>query len=201
MTFSRPGTSILCVGVIGIVGAWAFTVHLANTRYDGTENYAIDFPTSITGWKVLPKSPESLFLFENPQKHYLLRGSVSQVISDVNPTPELTTDTMAQFYIDRTHENMKDWTAERESDVKASNVRFSVIQRQRKSRVVITAFTVKGNTTLMVSLSSDTATPQGKADALNDLDGYIKHISLNFEDIGGGKKAVTDDKGRLINVQ
>jgi hypothetical protein len=196
----RPSTSVLSVGIVGILVAGAYAGYRSKTRFDGTENYGIAFPTSFPGWKSMPKTPESLFIFENPKKHFLLRGSVSQVIADVNPTPNDTTDSMAEFYIDRTHENMPDWTASRAADLPGSNVRFSVIQRQRKQHAVITAFTVKGNTTLMISISTQSGGPASVADAMTELGSYLKGVSLNLKDMGGGRKAVTDSNGRPVSL-
>ncbi len=198
---SVPSTSLLCFGVIGVVGAWGYTSYLASTRFDGTENYSIDYSKNFKGWAPMPKTPESLFIFENLKKGYILRGSVSQVISDVNPTPDLTTDSMAQFYIDRTRENMPNWTAERVQDLNGKNVRFSLIERKQKDHTVLTAFTVKGNTTFMVSLSARSGDPVVVKDAINNLTDYVKSIALNQSDMGGGKKAVAEASANPLAMQ
>jgi hypothetical protein len=111
----------------------------------------------MAGWKEVPHGPQTLFLYRDPKTGLLLRGAVNQIIADVNPTPELHTDGIAQHFIDRTKENMPDWNvAKAYGDVAgADGMRFRLIRRERPGKCVITAFAVKGNTTLIVSLSAN----------------------------------------------
>jgi hypothetical protein len=104
----------------------------------------------------------------------------------------MTTDSMAQFYIDCTHENMPGWTAVRSKDMQGKNARFSVIERHCKGRTVITAFTVKGNTTFMccVTAKAQDATTVGAA--MSDLSKMVGLIGLSREDMGGGEKAASE---------
>lgn len=191
-SFSRSGTSILGVGLVGILGAWTYSKYVKANEFAGTENYAIVYPTSLPAWKTMPKSPESLFIFKDQKDDFLLRGSVSQVISDVNPTPELNTNGIAQYYIDRTHENMTGWTAQRSPDLPGANIDFSVITRQQKKHTVITAFAVKGNTTLLVSISAQQATQGVVNRAMASLASCLKMISFKLTDMGGGLKAAQE---------
>jgi hypothetical protein len=74
------------------------------------------------------------------------------MVADVNPTPELDTDGIADYYKDRTDENMRDWKATKLGAVAGQDVPFAVIRRSTKDRVIVTAYAVRGNTTVLVSL-------------------------------------------------
>ncbi|HEY0867806.1 MAG TPA: hypothetical protein VGE01_10520 [Fimbriimonas sp.] len=127
-----------------------------------------------TGWKELPHGPQTLFLFQEPRTGVLLRGAVNQIVADVNPTPELDTDGIAQYYVDRTHENMKDWQAKMGEKVKAKDGEFRIIERERKDKKVVTAYAVKGNTTLLVSISGG---PEAKVEVDRKMPEFKEYLS------------------------
>jgi hypothetical protein len=79
----------------------------------------------------------------------------SQIVAEFNPTPNDTNDTVAQYYVDRTHENLKGWTAEVTDKVQAKNGSYQIIDRQRDGKRAVSAFGVLGNSTFIVSLSGN----------------------------------------------
>ncbi len=181
---------MMSIAVIGLSGAVGFRAYKKATMYNGTENYQIEYPKSFANWKSLPHTPQTLFLFQDPTKMFLLRGAVSQVISEVNPTPELDTDGLANYYIDRTNENMTGWTAEKLGDIRGQrDQRFSVIERKGSGKTVLTAFSARGNTTLMVTVSAHKQSSEAVDEALLDLKNYVSQIGLVLTDMGGGREA------------
>ncbi|HVL38302.1 MAG TPA: hypothetical protein VM328_02820 [Fimbriimonadaceae bacterium] len=115
-------------------------------------NYALLYKKPA-GWTEKPHSPFTLFLYEHPETKVLLRGAVNNVVADFNPTPELDTNGIAQYNVDTTEQNMPDWTVKRLEPIGAKVGSFSAIWRERNDRTVVTAFFVKGNTTVMITLS------------------------------------------------
>ena len=107
------------------------------------------------GWEAVPHGPQTLFLYRNPKSGLYLRGAQSQIVAEFNPTPDETNDSIAQFYVDRTHENLKEWTAVVTDKVQARNGSYQIIDRQRNGKRVVSAFGVQGNSTFIVSLSGN----------------------------------------------
>jgi len=139
-----------------------------------SSNYKVVYAPP-SGWKAVPHGPQTLFLYKNPTSGVLLRGSVNQIIADVNPTPELDTDGIARYYVDRTHDNMPEWTAELGEKVDAHNTSFQIIDREKKDKAVMTAYAVKGNTTLLVSLSGNGG--KGKTAVFSTMPEFKTYLS------------------------
>jgi hypothetical protein len=116
-------------------------------------NFSIKIPQPHPGWDRLRHGPQTLFLYGDRKKGLLLRGSVNQMIDDVNPTPDLDRDGLAKTVVENTHDNMKGWSAEVQDKVDSPSASFRIVRRSEKDHTVVTAFCVKGNTTLLVSLS------------------------------------------------
>jgi hypothetical protein len=149
---SRSLFTILAVGAALTTVAVLYANRAA--QRDDTKNYRVGYQVELP-WKEVPHGPQTLFLYRHPDSNLLLRGAVNQVVSDINPTPELGTNGLADLYIDLTKQNQKDWSAEKLDRIEAQGVDFQLIRRERKGKVVITAFGVRGNTTLVVSLSGN----------------------------------------------
>jgi len=147
-------TAFLGAGVVLIGAAGLFTSRVKADQAASIINYKIGHEMPV-GWKPIQHGPQTLFLYRHPVTHLLLRGAVNQVVSEINPTPDLQTDSIAQYYIDRTVENQPEWHAARLPDVDANGNHFSMIRREKDGKCVITAFTVKGNTTFMASVSAN----------------------------------------------
>src|SRR5579862_2692834 len=110
----RSGLRIwLAVPALALVGsAIAWRMHQKTADADSVKNYEIRWPHP-SGWNILPHGPQTLFKFQDPKTKLVIRGAANQMVADVNPTPDLDTDGIADYYNDRTDENMKDqgWTA------------------------------------------------------------------------------------------
>jgi hypothetical protein len=166
------------ISALGIVGALMYAGKVKTERAESIYNYKIGY-TSPEGYKAITHGPQALFLYRNLDNRLLLRGSVNQVYSDVNPTPELQTEGIAQYYLDRTAENQPGWTGTKMDLVEGQDANFRLIRRENKSKCVITAFAVKGNTTVLVSLSGNDKEVKSIDTELPHFRDYLKSIRLN----------------------
>lgn len=137
-------------------------------------NFSIDVPKPFSGWENRPHGPQTYFLYGQPKRGLLLRGSVNQMIDSTNPTPDLDRDNLAKLIVDNTHENMPGWNAVVEDQVEAKGTSFRIVRRSEKNHVVVTAFSVKGNTTLLISLS---ARDDNAGEVDKDMDEFRKFLS------------------------
>ncbi|MBZ0214017.1 MAG: hypothetical protein K8H99_09480 [Nitrospirae bacterium] len=150
--------SVVLYGIVilGCLGAFNhFSRKLNPYRFADNQNYEILWSEHV-GWKKLSPGPQQLFMYSDRETNIRLIGSVSRIMDEVNPTPELDTDGLADLYIGTTRENMKGWSAERHPDF-AGQERFSMILREGPDRTTWTAFVAKGNTTLIVSMGANGA--------------------------------------------
>jgi len=170
--------------VIILIPAAVALVKYKKFQHDSVLNYAITYPHP-TEWKELHHSPQTLFLFQNSKTHLLLRGAVNQIISDINPSPDMQADQLADYYMARTAENMPDWTGAKIGRVKGPDTTFSLIKRERKGKCVVTGYAVKGNTTFMVTLSANEGELKDIEPAMNDFRGFVSQIRLTEKDMSG----------------
>lgn len=106
------------------------------------------------GWKpVEQRSPLTLFLYQHPERHVTISGFQYHVENEVNTSPDMDADGLANFYLETTKANQPDWTGKRLEDQQSGDLTFSVIERSRKGKVVFTAYAVRGNTTIGASLA------------------------------------------------
>ncbi|MFZ4508902.1 MAG: hypothetical protein ACOYON_14530 [Fimbriimonas sp.] len=112
------------------------------------------------GFVARPHGPHSIYLYEHEKNGVMFIGAVNRVYSEVNPTPDLHTDGIAQFYVDRTHENQKGWSAKTLEKVHGKDIDFRIVRREGPDKVVVTAFGVKGNTTVMLSMTANVGKTQ-----------------------------------------
>lgn len=149
----RPGVLYGTVILIGLC-----TIGFAKWKTENLKGDTRNFAVTVhhpKGWQREPQGLQTLFLYRDKKSNLLIRGAQNQVVSDINPTPELHTKGIAQYYIDVTHENLKGWTAEMLETVPGNGIDFQLIRRTREGKEVVSAFAVKGNTTLVVSLSGN----------------------------------------------
>ncbi|MCO5297985.1 MAG: hypothetical protein M9921_14140 [Fimbriimonadaceae bacterium] len=135
-----------------IAGAYLVLRKTMPHAFADTSNYEILFPRPAN-WVAVPHAPFTQFLFEHKETRSQIRGASNRIVSDINPTPDLNEDGLAKYYMATTAENQPDWKAERLPDMQSKELRFSAIRRTRGDKIVVTAFTVRGNTTVMVSLA------------------------------------------------
>ncbi len=142
--------------VVGCLGVFNhFARQLNPYHFADHQNYEVLW-NEHEGWRKLTPGPQQLFMYADRGTDIRLIGSVSRIVDEVNPTPELDTDGLAELYIGTTRDNMKGWSAERQPDF-TGRERFSMILREGPDRTTWTAFVAKGNTTLIVSMGANGA--------------------------------------------
>lgn len=130
-------------------------VYLRNefgTVFADTSNYEVLYPRPEL-WEAVPHTPFALFMFEHKGTRAQLRGATNKVVSEYNPTPEMDTNSIADYYVHTTTKYQPDWKALRLPDMRTATELFSAIKRERKDKIVVTAFSVRGNTTAVFSLA------------------------------------------------
>ena len=132
---------------------WSVRRHLPIFAGD-TSNYDLVYPHPRV-WEEKPHTPFTKFLFEHAETGAQLRGATNQVTLSVNPTPDMNTEGIAAYYVETTKRNQPAWKAERLPNIKTANLEFSAIKRARTGKIVVTAFHVRGNTTVIMSLALD----------------------------------------------
>jgi hypothetical protein len=165
----------IAVGVAGVaIAAGALAVLRAREDHAATiALYDIEYP-GYRDWKELPAGPYGLFKFVPPDGSKIrIQGAVNRVVAEVNPTPELDTGGIAQYYVDTTRKNMPGWKAEYLGRVRAENVEFAVIQRESKVRRVLSGFAVKGNTTLIVSMTAGVENMDKVQEQVDEFQDYL----------------------------
>jgi hypothetical protein len=132
--------------------AWR-QIHLRNAAED-ISNFRLVFEPP-PGWRSLPHSPQTLFLFRNDRDNLMMRGAASDIVAEFNPTPELDRDGLAKLMLDITDHNLKGWQGKLLGTIDSKNITFRLVRRWCKEKCVITAVAVRGNTSFLVTLSGD----------------------------------------------
>jgi hypothetical protein len=142
------------VGLVGVgVAIGTYSQVRAEQQKLSIANYDLEYATFID-WKSIPHSPYLLFTFKHPSADIRLMGGTNQIVSESNPTPEMDTDGIAKHYLEVTKSNFKGWKASELQDAMGPDLRFSMIRRESGARAVINCFAVRGNTTVLVSLTA-----------------------------------------------
>ncbi len=162
--------------LMAVGGAYGYTTVKHRSDVESTENFDIAYPAAKGAWKALPHGPQTLFLYGDKAKGLLIRGAVNQMISSENPTPDLDRDNLAQLMVDNTHDNMPGWTAAVADTVEAKGTSFRLVRRSERKHVVVTAFAVRGNTTVLISLS-------GRNDHAADVDRHLGEFRQFLADV------------------
>lgn len=166
-----------------ICGAVGWRAREKKLQIESVKNYAIGGCPVPVGWKTLPHGPQTLFKYEDPKTNLVIRGATNQMVSDVNPTPELDTDGIAHYYIDRTEESMPNWTATVVGTVPGKDTPFQLIRRGTKDRVIVTAYAVRGNTTVLISLIGMAKAKDVVDSNMAMFDTFLGKVSLTEKDM------------------
>lgn len=170
------------VAVLAIVAGLGYTAYQHHIDPASVANFEIAYPKAAGEWVVMPHGPQTLFLYSDKKKGLLLRGAVNQMISDVNPTPDLDRDNLAQLMVDNTHDNMPGWTAAIEDKVDARGTSFRLVRRSENKHVVVTAFAVKGNTTVLISLSARNGNAEQVDRDMAEFHSFISQVTFTKAD-------------------
>jgi len=140
------------LGVVAIAaGGYYRTAHDRNQR-DSIKNYTMGW-TPPVGWKELPHGPQTLFLYRHPKSDLVIRGAVTNIVADINPTPDLDSDGIARHLLEVTEENMPGWKGEMLDEVKGDGTTFRLVRRGKSDRTVVSAFSVRGNCTAVITIA------------------------------------------------
>jgi len=170
-----PTLGILLAALL--FGGYKLMTRQVATGEEQILNYRVSF-VPPAGWVKRKPSASSLFLYHKPEWNAYLRGGHSDVVGRYNPTPELDTNGIAEYFLDTTRRLQKGWTATRLDDVLTDSERFSVLNRQNDDHRVLTCFIVKGNTTFVISLSSYETTPAKGEKLYKELRNFLGSIRL-----------------------
>jgi hypothetical protein len=151
---SKKGAALGTIGVVLIGIAMVIAGRYKSAQVELAKNYRLAYSVP-TGWREIPHSPEALFLYVNPKTHLLMRGAMNDVQDAENPTPGLDRDATAKWMIQITSENLKNWKGEMLDTVDGHEISFRLVKRTGPGKCVVTAVAVRGNTTIMVTMSGD----------------------------------------------
>ncbi len=160
--------------VICMLVGFEYKAIAERNSHELSANYVLGFPQPPKGWKEIPHGPQTLFLYRQADTRVLINGGINQMVAEANPTPELGTEQLADRLIEMTRRNMPGWAAEKMGEVTADGAKFRLVRRSQKLLTVITAFAVRGNTTILISLSGrDTHV----SDVEKDMDQFRQFLS------------------------
>jgi hypothetical protein len=142
-----------CVACAAILAGPAFMWRKAaiEARTEAVANFKLGY-SMPDGWVERQHSPQALFLYMDPKTKVSIRGAASQVIAEFNPTPELDRDGLTKQFAEVTVDNLG-WKAEILDTVDFKGGSYRLIRRETVDRTIVTGIAVKGNTTILITLS------------------------------------------------
>lgn len=169
-------------GMGGLLVVGSVEAYLKFRPHPDTSSYRLVFDRP-KGWVEEPNHPGSIFMYRDSTRHFVLRGGMLSLISDINPTPDIDTDKFAQQYLDLTAENLKGWNGKMLGTVAGHNpgTTFRLVRREREGRCMLAAVCVRGNTTVSVSLAANGTNPNDIDSRLDWFRDYVGSISLERE--------------------
>jgi len=181
---SKTRYGILSAALVLCVGAGlGWRILNRNASKEAAANYSMSFPGVPLGWKALPHGPQTVFIYQQPGSKILLSGAVNQVIDEFNPTPDLGTDNIAEQFVDVTRTNLHGWKAELMDSVGARGTSFRLIRRSEKGHVVVNAFAVRGNTTVLITLSGRNQHVQDVDERLGLFRDFLSNVKFTRADM------------------
>lgn len=146
-------------------------------RGDATRNYVLIYPRP-NGWIDVPHQPQTLFIYRDPKTGVQFRCSMNQVVADINPTPSLTAEVLARELVQNTKDRMPGWKGKIIDGINANGIDWHLVSREADDRRVVSAFAVKGNTTVLLAMVA-----QGEAHPhadlrMDDFREYVRSMKL-----------------------
>jgi hypothetical protein len=172
---------IAICGLTLCVAAFGYRLATAKPNED-FRNYEVLFER-LPGWKDLPHNPNTLLLMQHPETKALLRCSATQVVSETNPEPDMDTKNLVERVVQNAQENQPNWKTERMSDFTNGKVAFELFKKTNSGKTVVAAMAVRGNTTLLVSLSN--TGPGAASLAVGEIEpllAFLRTIDLQVTD-------------------
>lgn len=184
MAYSRVVTKgllrIALVGAIVVSMGVAYRVATAKPNEDH-RNYEVLFQIP-SGWKELPRNPNTLLLARNPNSLEVLRCSATQIVDEINPEPDVDTAKMVEQVVQNARENQPEWKTERLKPYSNGKVDFELYRKTNQGKTVVAAMAVRGNTTLLVSVSNTGAAAKALLDSHASLLAFLDSVDLRETD-------------------
>lgn len=142
----------IAVGGLVLVGAgvgYRFATANKNTDF---RNYEVGYQ-KLSGWNEIPHSPNTLLLMQHPKTNALLRCAATQVISESNPEPDMDAVNMVKRVVRNARDNQPEWKTEHLEKFDNGKVHFELFRKSNKSKTIVAAMAVRGNTTVLISIS------------------------------------------------
>jgi hypothetical protein len=169
--------------IVLVVGSYAGVKRYKTLQINNAKNFRPDFVVPL-GWRNQPHGPATLFKILEPSTNLELRAAVNQVVAEVNPTPDLDTHGIANFYMERTQQSMPSWKAVKLKEyINRHGTDFEILRRSTKDRIVVTAYAVRGNTTFLVTLFGKNGTMRYVDPGMTKLYSFLSTVSLNEQDL------------------
>jgi hypothetical protein len=184
MQYIKAMRALLKIAICGVVlaaGAFAYKKVTAQPNED-YRNYEVVFQ-KLPGWNELPHNPNTLLLMRHPKTKALLRCSATQVVSETNPEPDMDTKKQIKQIVANANENQPEWKTELIKGFDNGKVEFEMFKKTNAGKTIIAALAVRGNTTLLVSISNTgkgaLTLAEGNIEQLLD---FLKTVDLQVTD-------------------
>ncbi|MBN9503706.1 MAG: hypothetical protein BGO01_05040 [Armatimonadetes bacterium 55-13] len=143
---------VAMVGLAGVIAAGAvrYATRGANEDY---RNYEILYAVPKE-WKLLPHNPSTLLLAQHPKTQAIIRCSTTQIVASANPEPDVDTEGTIRNVVRTARRNQPEWKTDELEKHPAQNFDFGMYRKVQPGHTIVGAMCVKGNTTLLVTISS-----------------------------------------------
>ncbi len=145
-------------------------------RQEQAQNFELGY-SKPKGWIVVPHGPQTVFAYRNPKTRVTLRGATHNIVDETNPTPELDRDTVTRNFAEVTVENLG-WKAEILDTIDFNGGSYRIIRREGKDRTVVTGIAVRGNTTVLITLSGIGAAKKNVDSEMPHFRDFLASMSL-----------------------
>lgn len=173
MKLAASGLLLITAGV-----GFRFATAKVNTDF---RNYEVLFEVP-KGWTELPKNPNTLLLIKHPKSQDLLRCSATQVVSEFNPEPDVDTMRMVNRVVLNAQENQPNWKTVRLKPFDNGKMGFELFQKTNEQKTIVVAMSVRGNTTVLVSVSNTGAGAKLLAENHDPLLDFLANMDLTVTD-------------------
>ena len=152
MTMAGSLAKIAAGGIVVALAFVAYRIATAKVNEDN-RNYVVVY-SKPAGWTELPKNPQTLLFARDPKTKSTLRVSATQVVSETNPEPDIDTKALVDTVVRNAQANQPEYVTKQLADYNNGHVDFKLYQKTGKHKTIVVAVAVKGNTTMMASMSN-----------------------------------------------